>query len=159
MPPERTSRRLIKRRLAFVLVGCVLLLGFVWMFRGHGNETVEEANFRRMLRAERMGWRIYQVEQHLPLFLDTTLRLEGHRIHNLQLARNLEESLLASGFLTNVSVTTANLSVADKYSEVARRLGTMRNVEYLSYYIQTNALTIICRTSDLPRIRSRIEIP
>jgi hypothetical protein len=158
--PTHVSKRIFK----LALVGCLLATVSVWFLRSPENPRDDGQKFRQMVRAERWSSRIHSTERHLPLFLITALRLEGSRLSNEELARTQREALLASGFLTNASLTITNLFLTatnrpSAFLEVYRRLRMLRGIDYWSFHMQSNQVVVTCRPSDVPRIRSWIEVP
>jgi hypothetical protein len=117
-----------------------------------------------MVHAERWSSRTYSIEQHLPHFLIQTLRLEGLRLRNEELARTNKEALLGSGFLTNASIAITNLprAATNEYStclEVVRRLRLLRGRDYWAFYMRSNQAIITCRPCELEHIKGRVETP
>jgi hypothetical protein len=128
------------------------------------NPSDDSQKFQQMVRAEHWSSRIRSAERYVPLFLITALRLEGSRLSNEEIARTQREALLASGFLTNASLTVTNLPLIASnrhlaFLEVHRRLKALQGIDYWSFHMESNQAVVTCRPSDVPRVQSRIGVP
>jgi hypothetical protein len=153
-----------KRTLKLGFLGCLVALGVLLGLLLPGKAKGDEQRFGEMRSAQRRILRIRLLERYLPLFLITKLHLGASRLTNDELVRADQEALLASGFLTQASLNFTNLpaSVTNRFSaflELQSRLRTVPDLKYCIYRVEGDRAVVICRSSDLPRIRSRVEAP
>ncbi len=91
--------------------------------------------------------------------------LQISRLRNWFLARAeaQEGQLLASGYLTNVSISITNLTAiaSDEKSYLAelQRRFQSRHIDYITYSVESNSAMVICRSGDLAAIRAAIAAP
>ena len=145
------------------LAGCLLTLLSIYVLRSLQEPDDDQGKLRQVVRAQRSSSRIRQIERFLPLFLITKLRLEGRRIRNEELAREQVQALLTSGFLTNASLVVTNLPATSRHAaavELHRRFRKLRGLDYWSFTMHsTNRAVVTCRSCDLPRIESGVQVP
>ena len=153
-----------KRTFRYALVGFLFALFAAWMLMPARKATNDDQKFRQMLRAEAWGWRFRSAKKNLPGPVIRLLRITQLEQSNFEKAQLQEEALLASGYLTKASVTLTNLPLSATNEkaclvELQRRFHTSAQIDFLSYYVQSNEVMITCRSRDLTRVRSAIETP
>lgn len=162
---RRTTAQMRRRKFQIILVGCLLTMLAVWVLRSAREGTGDEHRYRQMLRAEVWGWRLNSAEKRLPGPLVRLLHIANLKKTYMGKAQAHEEALLASGYLTNASITITNLPPTatkekSRQAEVLRRLRTgLRGVDSWFFYMKSNQAVITCRSSDVPLIRRAIESP
>jgi hypothetical protein len=152
------------RKSQLVLAGCLSALLAIWMLWPAGKEKGDDQRFRHLLRSADWGWRFRSAEKRLPSPLVRLLQVPRLRSRYLEKARVQEEALLASGCLTNTSVTITNLPVTainekQCLAEIQGRLRAGVHVDYLSFYMETNRAIVTCRSRDLALVRAAIQNP
>src|SRR5436190_14668739 len=100
-----------RRKLQIVLVACLLGILVIWVLQAARRGTSDEQQYRQMLRAEVWGGRLNSAEKRLPRFLVRMLHIANLKSKYMDKARRRYEALLASGYLTSVSITITNLPV------------------------------------------------
>lgn len=146
-----------------MLIGCLLGLLAAWVVWPPKPKD-DEGNFRQMVRSADWGWRLRSAEKHLPGALVRLLHIGKLESRCFAQAQAQEESLLASGYLTNMAVGITKLpaSATDEKSclvEVQRRVRAGVRIDFLSCYIQSNHAVVTCRSRDLALVRTAIENP
>jgi hypothetical protein len=127
-----------------------------------------------MLHAEEWGQRLRSAEKRLPSPLAGLLHVASLKNRYMAKAEAQREALLASGYLTNASITITNMpSTATNaklcLAELQRRLKGGAHVEFLSFYsahvefssfyVQTNDVVVTCRSRDLIVVWTALENP
>ena len=161
---HRALAHMRKRKVRYALVGFLFALFAAWMLMPAGKVTNDEQKFRQMLRAQAWGWRFRSAKKSLPSPVVRLLRIAHLEQSNFEKAQLQEEALLASGYLTKASITLTNLPLSATnekacLAELQRRFHTSVQIDFLSYYVQSNEVMITCRSRDLPLVRSAIETP
>jgi hypothetical protein len=152
------------RKSQFVLAGFLLALFAIWFLWSTGKEKDDDQRFRQMLRSAEWDGRFGSAEKRLPSLLVRLLQIQRLKSRCLDKARVQEEALLASGYLTNASVTIPNLPVEATnekscLAEILRRLRAGVHVDYLSFYMESNRAMVTCRSRDLALVRAAIQNP
>lgn len=148
-----------------MLAGCLLAVLAVWVLGTAVKKTGDEQRYRQFLRAEDWASRLNSAQKRLPSPLVRLLHIANLQTRYEHKAQAQAEALLASGYLTNVSITITNLPPAatnekSALVEVQRRLRTgLRGVDFWSLYMESNRAVIACRSSDLPIVRRVVESP
>ena len=153
-----------RRKFQLVLFGCLLVLLVVWILTPARRGTGDERRFRQMLHAADWGWRFRSAEKRLPSPLARLLHVADLKNRCMGKAEAQQEALLASGYLTNTSITITNMpstATSEKscLAELQRRLKAGAHVDFLSFYVQTNDVVVTCRTRDLVVVRTALENP
>jgi hypothetical protein len=152
-----------RRKFQIILIGCLLVIVGVLVLRPTDNRS-DHDRYLQLLRTKDWRWRLNSAQKQLPGPLVRLFHIANLKKSCQENAQAQEEALLASGYLTNASITITNLSFAavdEKRSmaEVSHRLrASLRGVNY-SFYMESNQAVITCRTSDLILIRQAIESP
>jgi hypothetical protein len=159
-----TVVRMRKRKFQLVLFGCLLVLLACWIIPTAGRGTGDERRFRKMLHAADWGWRFRFAEKRLPSPLARLLHVADLKTRCMGKAEAQLEALLASGYLTNTSITITNMpstATSEKASlaELQRRLKVGAHLDFLSFYVQTNDVVVTCRARDLVVVRTALENP
>jgi hypothetical protein len=155
----------VRYKFQIILVGCLLVILAVCMLRDTGDGTGDERRYRQVLRAEVWVGRLNSAQKRLPSPAVRLLHIANLKKSYMDKAEAQAEALLASGYLTNASITITNLpapAINEKstLAEVQRRLRTgLRGVPSWSFYMESNRVVITCRSSDLAQIRRAIESP
>ncbi len=142
----------------------VILAG--WMLSPAAKGTGDEQQYRQMRRARNWSSRLHSVRRRLPSFLVRLLDTTNLQKHYADKARTQELALLATGYLTNASITITNLpATATNHlsclHELARRLRARGHVEYVYFYVLPNdyQAVVLCRTQDVALVRTAMESP
>lgn len=124
---HRTVVQMRRRKFQLVLFGCLLVLLVVWILTPARRGTGDERRFRQMLHAADWGWRLRSTEKRLPGPLARLLHVANLKNRCMGKAEAQQEALLASGYLTNTSITITNMpstATSEKscLAELQRRL-------------------------------------
>jgi hypothetical protein len=135
-----------------------------WILSQAAKGTGDEQKYRQMQCARNWSLRLHLVRRRLPSFLVRLLDTSNLVKHYEDKARTQERALLATGYLTNASITITNLpatatSNLSRLHELARRLRARGHVEYVYFYVATDQAVVICRTNDVALVRTAIESP
>lgn len=152
------------RKFQLVFFGCLLVLFLVWILTPGRRGTGDERRFRQMLHAADWGWRLRSAEKRLPSPLARLLHVANLKNRCMLKAEAQQEALLASGYLTNASITITKMpSTATNekscIAEIQRRLKAGGHIAFLSFYVQTNDVMVTCRSQDLVVVRTALENP
>jgi hypothetical protein len=155
-----------RRKFQLLLLGCLLVILASWILSPAAKGTGAEQEYRQMRRARHWSSRLHIVRRRLPSFLVRLLDTTNLVKHYEDKARSQELALLATGYLTNASITITNLpATATNYlstlHELARRMRARRDVEYVYFYVVPNdyQAVVLCRTQDVALVRTAIESP
>jgi hypothetical protein len=154
-----------KRKFQIIFIGCLLAVLAFWLLRPPNQGTGDEQRYRQMLRAQGWGWRLNSAQKQLPGALVRLFRVANLKQTYVDKADAQAEALLASGYLTSVSITITNLPLTatnekSSLAEVQRRLRScLQGDAFCSFYMQSNQALITCRTSDLALFRRALQSP
>jgi len=154
-----------KRWLQIVILAGVLALVAVWALYYLGKPENDETRYQRWLQANISTLKLHKAERRYPGLLVRLLRLAGLEDRYAAKAEDLEKALLASGYITNASITVTNLSVTatderTRLVEITLRLQRrLRGVDFWGCGVESNQVSLTCRTKDWPLIRRAVESP
>jgi hypothetical protein len=155
-----------RRKFQVLLFGCLIVILAGWILSPAAKGTRDEQEYRQMRRARRWSSQLHIVRGRLPGFLVRLLDTTNLVKHYEDKARTQQLALLATGYLTNASITITNLPATatnqlSRLHELARRMRARRDVEYVYFYVLPNdyQAVVICRTQDVALVRGAIESP
>jgi hypothetical protein len=128
------------------------------MLRNPGSSVSDEGNYTEWRRTIRSASRIMSVERHLPQSFSRFFRLPNLEEKYVDQHSALGDSLVASGYLTNVSITMTNPQ--GQRMQIVNRLTKAfpgRDNEW-EFYIRSNTtLVITCRPQYVPVCNQALE--
>jgi hypothetical protein len=147
-----------------VLFGCLLVILAAWILSPAAKGTTDEQKYRRMRREDIWSSRLHSLRRQLPGYLVRLLDFTNLEKYYATKAHVKEQALLATGYLTNASITITNLPVTANnelscLDELGRRLRARNHVEFVFFYFRTNQAVVTCRSQDLASVRTAIETP
>ena len=154
-----------RRKFQLLLFGCLLVILAGWILSPAGKGTGGEQEYRQMRRARHWSSRLHIVRRRLPSFLVRPLDATNLVKHYEDKARTQQLALLATGYLTNATITITNLpATATNHllclHELKRRLGARRDVEYVYFCVlNDHQAMVLCRTQDVALVRTAIGSP
>ncbi len=154
-----------RRKFQFILVGLVLAVFAAWLFGAVGRGRGDEQRYREMRRAMAWDLRLRSAEERLPSALVRLLGVRNLQRSYMRKGQADQKALLASGYLTNATITVTNLSAAATNGvscvrEVLTRLRAAGQAHFLlGGGLHSNQAEIICRSEDLVLVRRAIERP
>jgi hypothetical protein len=155
-----------RRKFQLLLFGCLLVVLAGWILSPAAKGTGDEQEYRQMRRARHWSSRLHIVRRRLPGFLVRLLDTSNLVKQCEDKARTQQLALLATGYLTNATITITNLPATatnhlSTLHELKRRLGPQRHVEYVYFSVPANdyQAVVLCRTQDVALVRTAIESP
>jgi hypothetical protein len=139
-----------KRKRAMLLLAFAVFGVAMWVFLGGGRNLSEEEKYQRMVRSR--DWASLMSRRRFPTAIQNLLG----RVEDRLFARFIrqEGELVASGYLVCFPVTNTN-----DWVNLRTRLGTTTNYwrTHTEWTTKSNAVFVICRSNDAPRIRALVE--
>jgi hypothetical protein len=148
-----------KRRFFIIVSVCVLTIIVVWVFFPGGAPKTDEARFQGWKNTIRLYARAVWWERHLPHGVGKLLRVPAHETKYLDEHAALAETLLASGYFTNVSIAVAAAPTsAVQRAQVADRLRTaFQNRDEWEFWVRSHAIVVTCRPQDVVLCRQALQ--
>ena len=140
-----------KRRLLVLLTAGLLVCPLLWLFVSRPGGKTDGEKYRTMQRFHRLGIQAYSAEQSRLGALLRPYRLADRCDERFDARR---DELLASGYLTNISVELSN--AAGRKAYVFKQLtGVERGSDALicGLVFSSNSVAITCRPQDAGRFR------
>jgi hypothetical protein len=140
-----------KRQLVVLLTVGLLVCPLLWLFFSRPGAKTDGEKYRSMQRLHRLGIQAYSAEQsHLGAVL-RPFRLADRCDERFDARR---DELLASGYLTNISVELSNAAGRKAYV-FAQLTGVERGSDALicGLVFSSNSVVITCRPQDAGRFR------
>ena len=141
-----------KRKLIVIFaVGAAIIL-LLWMVRPFEDQNADEARCENWQRTAVMIARLQQAQNRFPSAFDQLLQLSTLRQKYETKHEGLEETLLASGYLTKTTIAVTNYTAhrGQFYLRVRKALGVD---EPWAYQIRSNQIILTCRHAFAPQAR------
>jgi hypothetical protein len=141
-----------KRESLVIVSVCLFTIALLWIFIPVAIPKNDAARYERWKQTERLDGRVIWWERHLPNSFNTLLRLPAHDKKYWEEHERLGDTLVASGYLTNVTIVVASAPTNDvQRAQVVARLdkafsGRNEWEFWVSGY--RHAIVVICRPQD-----------
>ena len=138
------------RKRPLQLLGVALVVAAVaWVLSSHRNATNDEARYRQWQRPVGSWARLVFLERHLPTSLSKALHLPALEQRYLDKNEKLGETLLASGYLTNLHIAVTNAGTIRTQIASRLRRATQGSRAKWEFYVRSNAVVVLtCRPED-----------
>ena len=143
-----------KRRLLVLLSVGVLFCALLWLYVTRPGGKTDDEKYRSMQRLHRLGIQAYSGEQSRLGALLRPYRLADRCDERFDAQR---DELLASGYLTNISVELSNAAGRKAYV-FAKLIGVERGSDALicGLVFSSNGVVLTCRPQDAGRFRQTL---
>ena len=147
-----------KRKILIVIAACASTFLLFWIYRSLAPRDDAQAKIEHWQRSNRRCSVAFSVERRLPANLVRLLRIKEieHRYWDEQ--EDLREALVASGYLTNVSITVTN-PLSRRTQLAARLTKAFKGVENeWQFYVRSNQEVVVtCRPEHVALCRQALE--
>jgi hypothetical protein len=139
-----------KRKLQFIVVICLLGMFLLWIAVGYDSQS-EEANCREWKHNLERAAKVQVLRHRLPEPLVRLFRLPALESRFFDRSESLKNTLLSSGYLTNLCLALTNSSVSryQIFSSLQQAAKGTSAEQYWDAGITSNTLIVVtCRTKD-----------
>jgi len=148
-----------KRKLQIIVVVGLLGLFLLWIAIGRDSQN-EEASCREWKNNLERGAKVQVLRHRLPEPLVQLFRLAAVESRYFERSESLKNTLLASGYLTNLCVALTNSSVSryqifDAVQQAAR--GTSAEGYWRAGIMSNTLIVVTCRAKDVPLFKGTLK--
>jgi len=143
-----------KRKLLVLLTVGLLVSPVLWLFLSLAGGKTDAEKYRSLQRLDRLGGQAWSAESGPVRALFRPLKLADRCSDRFE---TLRDELLASGYLSNISVALSN-AAGRKFYVFKQLTGVTRGSDALvcGIVFSTNSLVITCRPQDAGRFRQAL---